>query len=260
AAALWANGDLDGAVAEYERRAELDPSPEARLELARAYAKKRVKAKAEPVFQKLLEEDPQNRAAWTGLADLYLAMGDWARAEKLLTDAQAKAPGDPSVLARLGILQSRKQKPNLAVEPLEEATRKDPTLIEARAELGFLYARGFTNQKEAGSFTEAQLVDRSLKVLGNLLAAEPRHALALFYLGFALAKKGQTAQAEEAFKQSIRFDPAFGAPHFSLGQLYESQKKTQEAIKEYQRCVELQPTHRDCAKAAKDLLAAAGGK
>ncbi|HZN92032.1 MAG TPA: tetratricopeptide repeat protein, partial [Myxococcales bacterium] len=249
AAALWANGDLDGAVAEYERRAELDPSPEARLELARAYAKKRVSAKAEPVFQKLLEEDPQNRAAWTGLADLYLAMGSYDRAEKLLTEAQQKASGDPSVLARLGILQSRNEKPHLAVEPLEEATRKDPTLIEARAELGYLYARGFTSQKEAGQRTESELVDRSLKVLGSVLTAEPRNALTLNYLGFALAKKGQTAQAEEAFKQSIRFDPAFGAPHFSLGQLYESQKKTQEAIKEYQRCVELQPTHRDCAKA-----------
>jgi tetratricopeptide (TPR) repeat protein len=259
AAALWANGDLDGAISEYERRAELDPSPEARLELARAYAKKRVSAKAEPVFQKLLQEDAQNRAAWTGLADLYLAMGDYPRAEKLLTAAQVSTSGDPAVLARLGILHSRNKKPNLAVDPLEQATRKDPTLLEARAELGYLYARGFTNQKEAGQLSEAQLVDRSLKVLGDVLTTDPRNALALLYLGHSLAKKGQTARAEEALKQSMRFDPAFAEPHNLLAQIYKAQGKTQDALKEYQRCAELQPSHQDCPAAAKELAAAAGG-
>ncbi|HYV49531.1 MAG TPA: tetratricopeptide repeat protein [Myxococcaceae bacterium] len=257
AAALWANGDLDGAVGEYERRAELDPTPEARLELARAYAKKRVAEKAEPAFQQLLKDDPQNRAAWTGLADLYLSMGDYPKAESLLKEAQKSTPGDSAVLARLGILLSRTEKADQAVEPLEEATRKDPTLLEARAELGFLYARGFTTRKEAGQFSEAELLDRSLKLLGNVLTTEGRNPVALYYLGFALGKKGQMAKAEEALKQSVRFDPSLPGPHSVLGDIYKGQKKTAEAIQEYQRCAELQPKEKQCSQAAQELAGAA---
>src|SRR5206468_12880651 len=113
----------------------------AKLDLARAYAKKRVSAQARPLFEALIKEDPKNRDARNGLADLLLAMGDYGAAEKLLTDAKNQDPGDAGALARLGILHARMQRPDLALSELEQAVEKDPTQLEARAELGFLYLR-----------------------------------------------------------------------------------------------------------------------
>src|SRR5438067_4093215 len=71
--ALLASGDLDGAIAEFKKRLELQPTTDAKLDLARAYAKKRVSAQARPLFEALIKEDPKNRDARNGLADLLLA-------------------------------------------------------------------------------------------------------------------------------------------------------------------------------------------
>jgi len=187
-------------------------------------------------------------------------MGDYPQAESLLKEAEKSTPGDPAVLARLGILLSRTQKPDQAVEPLEQATQKDPTLLEARAELGFLYARGFTTRQEAGQLSEAELLDRSLKLLGNVLTTDSRNAPALYYLGFALGKKGQLGKAEEALKQSVRFDPSLAGPHNLLGDIYRNQKKNEAAVQEYQRCAELQPKEKQCSAAAQELRAAGGAQ
>src|SRR5439155_5721514 len=61
--ALLASGDADGAVAEFKKRLELAPTNEGRLDLARAYAKKRVAAEARPLFEAGVEDDPKRRDA-----------------------------------------------------------------------------------------------------------------------------------------------------------------------------------------------------
>src|SRR5262249_18807197 len=60
--ARLAMGDIGGAIAEAERRLQLEPTPEARLDLASLYARKRVSAKAEPLYQAVLKEKPEDLA------------------------------------------------------------------------------------------------------------------------------------------------------------------------------------------------------
>jgi len=122
------------------------------------------------------------------------------------------------------------------VPELEQVVQRDPTQLEARAELGFLYFRGGD-------------VEKSLRVMGDVLSIEPRHPLALLYLGHALYRKGQAQKAEESFKASAKLDPTFGEPHFALGQLYEAQNKLKEALAEYELAAKLQENHPDAAAA-----------
>jgi len=240
--ALMAQGDLARAIEEYSRRLKLEPTVDATLDLARAYSKKRVASKAEPLFQQILKDSPGHYSALLGLADLYLAMGRYGDAEKVLGKAQTIDSKDPSTMAKLGILHSRRGRPDLALPELELATQRDPTQLDARAELGLLYSRGGDP-------------DRGLKVLNAVRVASPKHALTALYLGYALYQKGQRQHAEEAFIAASKLDPASADPHYALGQLYESQNKLAEALTEYERAVSLQGDHPDAVAASKRLAA-----
>jgi Flp pilus assembly protein TadD len=77
-----------------------------------------------------------------GLVDLFTAQGRFADAEGVLKEMMASDPNDALALMRFGIMKSRMQRPNEALEPLEKAVEVNPTLLDARAELGYLLFRG----------------------------------------------------------------------------------------------------------------------
>jgi tetratricopeptide (TPR) repeat protein len=235
-----AMGDIDGAIAEAEKRLQIEPTSEARLELAALYARKRVSAKAEPLYQTVLKERPEDLAAALGLADLYLAKGDYAAAERVLGRAKDRHPDDTGVLSRLGVLHSRRGRPDLALSELEQLVRRDPTQLEAKAELGSLYFRGGDS-------------DTAVKVLKSVIATDSRQPLAHMYLGQVLFERGQPGEAEKAFKASLAVDPSFGAPHFYLGQLYESQDRKKDALREYREAVVRQSDLAPAVEAVKRL-------
>jgi len=93
----------------------------------------------------------------------------------------------------------------------------------------------------------------ALKTLKGVLAADSRQPLAQLYLGQVLFERGQAAEAEKAFKTASSIDPTFGAPHYALGQLYESQDKKRDALREYKLAVAKQKDLVDAADAAKRL-------
>jgi tetratricopeptide (TPR) repeat protein len=222
--AYLAQGNTDGAIEQLQQRLALEPTTDARLDLARAYVKKRSAKQAEPLYQQVLKEEPDNRVARLGLIDLYLSMGRFAEAELSLKDLISKDGNDATALARLGIMKSRMGRPNEALDPLERAVQENPSLIDARAELGFLLFRG----------DPAANADRCVSMMNDILVAEPRHTLSLHYRGVCLYGKGLKPRAEESFKAALAIDPNFGAAHYSLGELYENDGKKDEARKEYE--------------------------
>ena len=241
--ALKAKGDLDGAIAQYEQGVALSPTAETQLSLADAYARKHVGAKAQPILEAILKDEPGNRAAKLALADLYLSMGRYAEVEKLLTPKEGEQP-ETAALARLGIMHSRLGRPDKALEMLEQVVKRDPSQLDARAELGQLYLRGGDAEK-------------SVRVLGDVLAIEPRHPLALLYTGQALFRLGKTKESEQSFRAAAQVDPNFAEPHNALGQLLEATKRLDEAKAEYAKALELQPNHDDAKTALQRLGGAA---
>jgi tetratricopeptide (TPR) repeat protein len=223
--AVLAQRDFDGAVAQLQKRLELEPGIEARLDLARAYAKKRVAKQAEPLYREVLKEEPQNRAARLGLIDLFSAQGRFADAEVALKELLATDPDDAEALMRLGLMKSRMQRPNEALEPLERAARLNPSLLEARAELAFLLFRGDPGAN-AG---------RCVTTMNELLALDERHALALHYRGHCLFTRGDAARALESFAAATRADPDFGQAWLMLGELHEQAGRKDEARQAFER-------------------------
>ncbi|MDX2010378.1 MAG: tetratricopeptide repeat protein [Myxococcaceae bacterium] len=223
--ALLAQQNYDGAVEQFQKRLELEPGTDARLDLARAYTKKRVAKQAEPLYRDVLKEEPQNRAAKLGLIDLLTAQGRFADAEAALKDMMAADPNDGQALMRFGLMKSRMQRPNEALEPLEKAVQVNPSLLDARAELGFLLFRGDPSNNAS----------RCVTTMNEILTTDDRHALALHYRGQCLFTQGDKTKAEESFKAATRVDPGFGQAWLSLGELYEDQGKKDEARRAYEQ-------------------------
>jgi len=226
--AYLAQGNFDGAVEQLKVRLDLEPTTEARLDLARALTKKGVAKEAEPLFKDIIKTEPTNREARVGLVDLYVAMGRFAEAEDILKDMVEKDPADALALSRIGILKSRMGRPDQALEPLEKAVALNPSLFDARAEYAYLLLRADPNN-----------ADRCVRMVNDILITEPRHALSLYYRGVCQYALGQKQKAEASFKQALSIDAKSGAVHFSLGELYENDKKTDQALKEYQEASKL---------------------
>lgn len=226
--ALLAKGDAEGAVDALKKRLQLEPSAEAQLDLARAYTKRRIAKEAEALYRDVLKAEPENRRAHLGLVDLFLEQGKYADAERLLKEQLQKDPNDAQSLARVGVMKSRQQRPDQALEPLEKAVALNPSLSEARAELAFLHFR-------ADPAKAAQCVTTTSEIVIN----EPRNVLALSYLGLCLLSKGDKARAEQTLKAAIDIDKNFGLAHYNLAQVYENEGKLDDAKKAYQAAAAL---------------------
>lgn len=240
--AYSAQGNPSGAVEQLKERLTLEPTTDAKLDLARAYVKGRISKQAEPLYKAVLADEPSNRVAKMGLVDLYTSMGRYAEAEAMLKEAMAADANDAQALMRFGLMKSRMQRPHEALEPLEKAVQLNPSLTDARAELSFLLFRA-----DPGN------VDRCIATMSDVLTSEPRHAVALNYLGVCLYAKGNKPRAAEAFKSSISIDPGFSTAHFSLAQFYENEGKLDDAKREYDAAAALGMA--EASEAAKRLSA-----
>jgi tetratricopeptide (TPR) repeat protein len=64
-------------------------------------------------------------------------------------------------------------------------------------------------------------------------------------LGLALSDQHKTDEAIAEYRKAIELDPRLAAPHYNLGLALRDQLKTDEAIAEYRKAIEVDP--RDAA-------------
>ena len=82
-------------------------------------------------------------------------------------------------------------------------------------------------------------LDNALKFLDKAIAICPRHAKSHNARGVALHMAQRATEAEIAFRNAIRFDPAFVEPRINLGNLFLEQNKAPEAEVVLQSAAEL---------------------
>jgi Tfp pilus assembly protein PilF len=83
--------------------------------------------------------------------------------------------------------------------------------------------------------------DESIAVLNRVIPADPKNAVAHNYLAIALGKKGDTAKAEESFRESLAIDPNYANAHFNLAVMYANAEppSLQLAKKHYEKAKDL---------------------
>ena len=163
------SGELEGTALSTALRSILreDPTnPQANLRLGFVLLDRRC-ADAVPHFRAAIVAKVPSADAHLGLAGCQASRRDYAGAVATLRDGERAEPGNPVVLANLGVMLSDGGKPGEAIDPLQRALTTDPNLHQARFALAIAFAR-------AGRRTEAARTAEEL--LRRLPANAPQRA------------------------------------------------------------------------------------
>ena len=94
-----------------------------------------------PRFRTAIAAKLPSADAHLGLAACQAGRRDFAAAVATLREAERVEPGNPIVLANLGLVLSDAGRPSEAVDPLQSALTTDPDLHQARFGLAVAFAR-----------------------------------------------------------------------------------------------------------------------
>ena len=156
------SGELHGAGLEgllREILAEEPGNPLANLRLGYVFVESGRCADAMPRFRKAIEARYPSADAHLGLAGCQAARGEANAAAATLRAADVVEPGNPVVLANLGLMLSDAGRPGEAIDPLQKALSVAPDLHQARFGLAIAFARA---GRRAEAATEAEELLRRL--------------------------------------------------------------------------------------------------
>lgn len=167
---LVVSGELQGAQLKAALEAILrdDPrNPQAQLRLGDYLLNEGASTTAAPHFAAAVEANLPSVDAEVGLAACQVATGNAAAAERTLRKALEREPGNPVVLANIGILEMKSRRLDAAIQSLSQALEADPDFHEARFNLALAYA-------DAGRRADAER--QAQELLARLPAAAPQRA------------------------------------------------------------------------------------
>jgi tetratricopeptide (TPR) repeat protein len=191
-------------------------------------------------FKTVLKMDDSFVLAHYDLAAAYQNQGMTDRAIEEYEKTLTLNPMFPEGASNLGGYYFRIQKYEEAVEMFEQAIRAYPNFIQAHSNLGAVLNK-LGRSPEAESHLEKAL---------NL---DPKFGLAYFNLGNTHMALDHLDEAREAYEKSVENGIDFLSLHWNLYKIYHRQEKRQEAIKELNIILQIDPLNLDAQKKLKEL-------
>jgi tetratricopeptide (TPR) repeat protein len=182
---------------------------------------------------------PATKEAWLGAARALYFLGRLEEAEDFCRRAISIDGGWSNSWHALGMILAEKNRTDEATAAFQRAAETWPPLAAARLNLGKLYA-------QKGDIT------RAIEECRVGIQIEPHYA-DYDYLGQLLASAGRPAEAEEAFAQAIRLNPAAAEVHYHLAMLLEETGRREAAAEAARKATELAPDNLEIAAYLKQL-------
>ncbi len=267
-------GAWEQAIREFTRTIELNPSYiEAWYNRGLLYEKLGSFEKACDDFRQVISREPTFYAARHNLGILYIKQQQWEDAERVFEDLLTVEPREPDTHYHLAeIYLNRYGDMNRAINCLQYAIERDPDHLDARFELGLLYAKHrytrpeFRQQaidqfialiKRNDELQTFEPIDRVFFVLGSLYDDHPEDADLAIYaykaglehapspqaqnnLGLLYLQKNMVDKAAEVFKQTIQLYPDYELPYQHLAKLY-FYERDEEILKDLQAWLSTEP-------------------
>jgi tetratricopeptide (TPR) repeat protein len=150
-----------------------------------------------------------------------------------------------SVYFNLGMLFSRQNVPDKAIDHFRHAIELRPDYAEAHNNLGNVLAM-------RGRFDEA------VTEYEQAIQINPDYADAHNDLADALAAKGRLSEAIQHYQTAIRIKPDYCGAYYNLGALFGLQGRLKDAAVYFQKAVDLQPNYAEAQGNLAKVLAAQG--
>lgn len=185
---------------------------------------------AERLYKQVLQNNPKDNDALHLLGTLALQANRPDAALQLIDQAIKIAPEQAEYWLNLALAQSRLNQLSNALESIDRATALKPQFIEA------LYHKGNI------LLTHGQLVEAE-QTYRQLLDKRPKYTSALEKLGLVMQRQGRLEEAEQNYRAALKLSPKQPALLVDLGNIYTAKRQFKNAANSYQRALQLQPNH-----------------
>jgi tetratricopeptide (TPR) repeat protein len=213
---------VDEAIDALKKAIELSPgSAELRAELAGVYARQDRAREALETAEAALERDPANREANRILGSVYAALSD---------QRQPFRPGDDPTQYR-----------TKAIAALEKSRRDSGLDLNLELMLGRLYL-------------QTANYDKSIPSLRRVVEGQPAYPEAAMLLAAALEGAGQEDEAVHTLEVTLEENPEFFRGHVRLAELYDAQRRYNEAAQAYAKAEAANPRADLGARKAASLI------
>lgn len=230
--ALLAQGQPDG-LAELVRASQLAPGDAAiATELGKALATRGQDEQAIPIFQRVLELEPQSIDASYQLALALQRSNRPKEAILLLRKIVAVEPKNAEAMTNLGMALCQAQLANEAVPILQRAVELAPDSVISHEDL-------------AAAYVQLSQFEDAVRELTSSLALAPDLPQLHYNLGLAFKMRDDATRATPELETAERLDPSAPEPPYLLGVLYMQTGRYDEAAREMNASLRLRPENGD---------------
>jgi tetratricopeptide (TPR) repeat protein len=170
------------------------------------------------------------------LAMAFVRVGDDGEARSVLTSLAQEHPASALYRYWLGRLDYDELRYREAVENLEKALSLDPNSARFWDSLGLAWDMQGQMEEARQAFEKAVSLNRAQAQP----SAWPPHNF-----GYLLLRLGETAAAEDALRESLRYDAKLARTHYYLARVLEKEGRDNEAVQDFQIAVGGDPTSTD---------------
>src|SRR5258708_3983513 len=208
---------LKKAIEQYQKIAELSPKDtDTWLMLGRLQKIASNSVESEKAYKKVLEQEPENEDALTGLAMVYVDLGNNKAASDLLRRVAEKSPSLRTLTALAGAYEQMHDYP-LAAETLKKTLEVAPGNIEIK-------------RAYAEDLLRSDKLAEALQTYQEVVAEDPRDAQSYLRMSQIYRQQRDFAKAHEAAGKAKAIDPANMEVQYNEVNLLDAEGKTSQAI------------------------------
>lgn len=175
-----------------------------------------------------IASDPSHPDGYLMLGFAYAQSGQPEEGRRAYEEGVLVAPRDARLAGYLGELELDQHHWARAESAYRRAVELDPSQLSWRANL-------------AHAVRMQDRFDEAAALLEALLEVAPHHAKALLSLGEVRSQSGDFLEAEDLMRSAIAADPTLAAAHYHLAWLLMDMERWDEALREAERALELNP-------------------
>jgi tetratricopeptide (TPR) repeat protein len=225
---LYQEGDVDSAIAEFEKAILLDPqNVNVSNSLGICYSSKGKHKEALEEFRKVMALAPDDVMAPYNAGLTYLKMGDKTKALEMFLKAHALDENQFEVVIQLGRVYLEIKDLQIARKYLERAAELDVESGPAHRFLGECY-------------TESEMIPEAVQAYSKAVKLNANDAYSLSALACLYARQKINQEIAIVFaKQSVDLSPSTALFHYRLGEVYFLLQIFEEALKELKVALKL---------------------